>query len=78
MPRFVSAVQREETDIVVTLEGPVTPQVTAWILGWGRQAYVVSPVSLRRRIAKESSAMAAQYIDPSGDRPQIPPTLPLL
>ncbi len=38
-----------------------TEEIKAWILGWGAQAEVLEPASLRREIGREAAKLAARY-----------------
>lgn len=45
----------------VTMRVRVCPEVETWVLGFGEQAEVIRPKSLRRTIAKRVRAMARRY-----------------
>jgi predicted DNA-binding transcriptional regulator YafY len=63
----------EEADgaVVVTLEVAGTPEVARWILGFGGEAEVLAPESLRRDLATCLRAGAALYDE---ERPDVRPT----
>jgi len=47
--------------ITFAAEFPRSPELNSWILGWGSDAEVLSPKSLRTRIAGEAKKMAEVY-----------------
>ncbi len=47
--------------ISLEMEVALSPDLTAWLLGWGDQAEVISPAALRREVAEAASAVAALY-----------------
>ena len=58
------AVAHEETasgGLLVTLRLRQEDDIVQWVLGWGRHAHVLSPESLRQRIAEEAAAMLRLY-----------------
>lgn len=50
----------------LTISVPITPEVESWVLGFRDQAEVLSPPSLRNRIAQCVSALQATYATDSG------------
>jgi predicted DNA-binding transcriptional regulator YafY len=61
--RFFFVTDQEETPegLLVTLRVRREDDVLAWLLGWGQQAYVLEPESLRRRLRDEAEAIARNY-----------------
>lgn len=47
--------------IVVTINARITPEVTAWVLAFGSEAEVLSPPSLRAKVAEHVRRLAAMY-----------------
>jgi predicted DNA-binding transcriptional regulator YafY len=47
--------------VLVTLHVRVCPEVQAWIQGFGEDAEVLKPASLRKRVARSLAAAAAKY-----------------
>jgi predicted DNA-binding transcriptional regulator YafY len=45
----------------VTFECAASFEVQNWILGWGRNAEVITPAALRESVAREATAMVAVY-----------------
>ena len=58
-----SQVLTEKSDGSVELELEVagTREIKLWVMGWGAQALVLSPVSLRKEICSEIKAMGDRY-----------------
>ncbi|MFH1113187.1 MAG: WYL domain-containing protein [Pseudomonadota bacterium] len=52
---------QEDGSLVVTLEVTINYEIVSWILGFGSAAEVLSPESLKQRIAKELDAARARY-----------------
>ena len=50
-----------EDGVVVNLNVRMCPEVERWILGFGEDAEVVGPASLRKKIAERATALAARY-----------------
>lgn len=58
--------QTQKTELVpkgvlVTLSVRITPEVVAWVLGFGADAEVLAPSSLRAQIGRHANAMAKRY-----------------
>ncbi len=45
----------------LTLEIPLSPELTSWILSWGEQVEVLAPASLRQEVARVLSNAASRY-----------------
>jgi predicted DNA-binding transcriptional regulator YafY len=62
-PSFFTISQEETSDggLLVTLGVRQEEDITQWLLGWGSHARVLSPHSLRQRIAAEATAMLDLY-----------------
>lgn len=73
--RFFYIVAQEETDcgLLVTMRARREEEILPWLLGWGRQARVLEPRSLRLRLAAEARAMLAQYAE-GAESPRAAPT----
>ncbi len=63
--RYFYIVAQEDTDtgLLVTLRVRREEEIIPWLLGWGRQARVLEPRSLRQRLAAEAAAVLAHYRD---------------
>lgn len=61
--RYFYIVGQEEADggLLVTLRVRREEDILSWLLGWGRQARVLEPRSLRLRLADEARALLAHY-----------------
>ncbi len=61
--RYFYIVAQEEIDagLLVTLRVRREVDILPWLLGWGRQARVIEPRSLRLRLANEAEALLAHY-----------------
>jgi predicted DNA-binding transcriptional regulator YafY len=62
-PSFFTVAQEETTNggLLVTLRLRHEDEITQWLLGWGSHARVLSPASLRQRIADEAAALLRLY-----------------
>jgi predicted DNA-binding transcriptional regulator YafY len=58
---YVTAEEETPAGLLVTLRVRQESEVLPWLLGWGRHVRVLSPESLRRRIAAEASALLAAH-----------------
>jgi predicted DNA-binding transcriptional regulator YafY len=58
---YVVAQEHTVEGLLVKLRVRHEEDILAWLLGWGRQARVLEPYSLRQRIAAELTAMLAEY-----------------
>jgi predicted DNA-binding transcriptional regulator YafY len=58
---YIAAQEETPEGLLVTLRVRREDDVVAWLLGWGRQARVLEPLSLRQRLADEAVAIARQY-----------------
>ncbi len=63
--RYFYIVAQEDTDtgLLVTLRVRREEEIIPWLLGWGRQARVLEPRSLRQRLAAEAAAVLAHYCE---------------
>jgi predicted DNA-binding transcriptional regulator YafY len=63
--RFFFTTDIEETPqgLLVTLSVRQENDVVQWLLGWGRHVQVLEPLSLRRLLAEEATAMLHHYQD---------------
>ncbi|HEX9037527.1 MAG TPA: YafY family protein [Ktedonobacterales bacterium] len=62
-PSFFTTAQEDTPDggLLVTLRLRHEADTTQWLLGWGSHARVLTPASLRQRIAAEAAALLALY-----------------
>ncbi len=58
--------KRAGGELEVTLRCAASFEVTTWVLSWGANAEVISPVSLREEVAREAKAMSARYTRTTG------------
>lgn len=58
---YVEALTETADGLLATLRVRRAEDVLGWVLGWGRQARVLEPESLRRRVAEEALAVARHY-----------------
>ena len=58
---FVTDQQETPEGLLVTLRVRREDDVLSWLLGWGRQAQVLEPESLRRRLRDEVEAIASNH-----------------
>jgi predicted DNA-binding transcriptional regulator YafY len=54
-------VELAQGSVEIGLNIRITPEVVTWILGFGADAEVLAPASLRKRVAREVRAMGAVY-----------------
>ena len=53
----------EAGNLLLTMEVGGLDEVMSWVLGFGRQAEVLSPAHLRKAVAEEAQAVAGRYED---------------
>lgn len=58
---YMTAMEAEGDDLMVTLRVQRETEVLPWLLSWGAHAHVLEPASLQRRLAREAERMASQY-----------------
>lgn len=58
---FVTDQQETPEGLLVTLRVRREDDVLGWLLGWGQQAHVLEPESLRGRLREEAEAIASNY-----------------
>jgi predicted DNA-binding transcriptional regulator YafY len=51
----------KDGSVVLTMEVGGLVEVLSWVLGFGRQAEVLSPAHLRRAVAEEIAATVGRY-----------------
>jgi predicted DNA-binding transcriptional regulator YafY len=51
----------EDGRSILELKVPVTPEVVSWIIGWGPDLEVLSPLSLRTQVRERHMAAVARY-----------------
>jgi len=66
-PKSTPPSQAFETDeagnLLLIMEVGGLDEVMSWVLGFGRQAEVLSPAHLRKAVAEEAQAVAGRYED---------------
>lgn len=62
-PSFFTIAQEDTADggLLVTLRPRQEDEITQWLLSWGSHARVLTPASLRQRIASEAAALLRLY-----------------
>lgn len=58
---FTEAQEEREDGLLVTLRVREAADAVPWLLGWGRQVYVLAPESVRALLADEAAAILAQH-----------------
>jgi predicted DNA-binding transcriptional regulator YafY len=56
----------EDDAVRLVLEVRYTPELRAWVLGFGAEAEVLAPERLRREVAEQAALLAAKYSRDSG------------
>lgn len=59
---YVVASEEVAEGLLVTLRVHRETEVLPWLLGWGAHARVLTPATLRTRLAQEAERIAAQYV----------------
>jgi predicted DNA-binding transcriptional regulator YafY len=65
-PSFFTIAQEDTPDggLLVTLRSRQEDEILQWLLSWGHHAHVLSPASLRQRLAAEAAALLRLYHQP--------------
>ena len=58
---YVASVEEQPDGLVLVLHVDREAELMPWLLGWGAHARVLSPASLKRRLAAEAAAIAERY-----------------
>ena len=58
---YLTAMEEVDGGLIVTLQAARETEVLPWLLSWGAQAHVLSPPSLRRRLASEATTIGSRY-----------------
>lgn len=61
-PGFQELIDLPDGRVKLVMSLPITPEVTSWVLGWGAQAEIIAPASLRDEVGQALQAAAQRYL----------------